>query len=141
GLLDTTLVIWMGEFGRTPHINQRGAKPGRDHYPRAWTSVLAGGGIKGGQVVGKTDKEGAAVVERQTSALDFMATVCQILRINHTKQTTADGRPTRIVDKGSNPIKELLKEPHRGRARRRASVLPLARRSPCLRKKSVLTYQ
>src|SRR5262249_16526594 len=46
GLLDTTLVVWMGEFGRTPKINQRGAKPGRDHYPRAWTTVLFGGGIK-----------------------------------------------------------------------------------------------
>src|SRR5207245_2672049 len=64
GLLDSTLVIWMGEFGRTPRINARGAKPGRDHYPRAWSTVLFGGGIKAGQVIGKTDKEGASVVER-----------------------------------------------------------------------------
>ena len=109
GLLDSTLVIWMGEFGRTPNINTRGAKPGRDHFPRAWSTVLAGGGIKGGQAIGKTDKEGATVVERQTSALDFMATVCQILGINYNKQNTAPtGRPIRIVDKGANPIKELL---------------------------------
>ena len=109
GLLDTTLVIWMGEFGRTPHINQRGAKPGRDHYPRAWSTVLAGGGIKGGQVIGKTDKEGAAVVERPTSALDFMATVCQVLGINYNKQNqTPIGRPVRIVDKGAKPITELF---------------------------------
>jgi hypothetical protein len=108
GLLDSTLVIWMGEFGRTPNINQRGPKPGRDHYPRAWTSVLAGGGIKAGQAVGKTDKDGAAVVERQTSALDFLATVCQVLGIDHNKQNTANSRPIRIVDKGSRPIKELL---------------------------------
>jgi hypothetical protein len=109
GLLDTTLIIWMGEFGRTPKINARGAKPGRDHYPRAWSSVLVGGGIKGGQVIGKTDAEGAEVVERKTSALDFMATVCSILGINYQKQvTTPIGRPIRIVDKGANPIKELL---------------------------------
>src|SRR5262249_42070848 len=84
GLLDDTLVIWMGEFGRTPKINQRGDKPGRDHYPRAWSSVLVGGGIKGGQAVGKTDKEGAEVIERPTSALDFLATVCKALGIGYT---------------------------------------------------------
>jgi hypothetical protein len=109
GLLDSTLVIWMGEFGRTPKINSRGAKPGRDHYPRAWSTVLAGGGLKGGQVIGKTDKEGAVVEQRPVSTLDFMATVCSILGINYNKQNTSPGgRPIRIVDKGSNPVKELL---------------------------------
>jgi uncharacterized protein (DUF1501 family) len=109
GLLDSTLIVWMGEFGRTPRINQRGGKPGRDHYPRAWSTVLMGGGIKSGQVVGKTDKEGAAVVERPISALDFLATVCEVLGINWKKQNnTPIGRPIRIVDKGANPIKELL---------------------------------
>jgi hypothetical protein len=109
GLLDSTLVVWMGEFGRTPKINSRGAKPGRDHYPRAWSTVLIGGGIKGGQVVGKTDREGAVVTERPISTIDFMATICSILGIDHTKQnTTAIGRPIRIVEKGSKPVKELL---------------------------------
>jgi hypothetical protein len=109
GMLDSTLVIWMGEFGRTPKINSRGAKPGRDHYPRAWTSVMVGGGIKGGQVIGKTDKDGASVVERPISALDFLATVCKVLGIDYQKQNTApNGRPLRIVDKGANPIKELF---------------------------------
>jgi hypothetical protein len=109
GLLDSTLVVWMGEFGRTPRINNRGAKPGRDHYPRAWSTVLAGGGIKGGQVVGKTDREGVSIVERPVSALDFMATVCQALSINYHKQNyTPIGRPLRIVDKGAKPITELL---------------------------------
>src|SRR5262249_34403803 len=99
----------MGEFGRTPRINQRGAKPGRDHYPRAWSSLMIGGGIKSGQVVGKTDKEGATVVERPISTIDFMATVCTILGINHNKvNTTPSNRPVRIVDKGSKPIVELL---------------------------------
>jgi hypothetical protein len=109
GLLDTTLVVWMGEFGRTPRINARGPKPGRDHYPRAWTSVLFGGGIKGGQVVGKTDAEGATVVERPISALDFMATVCKVLGIDYNKQNnTPNGRPIRIVDKGAKPLAELF---------------------------------
>jgi hypothetical protein len=108
GLLDSTLIIWMGEFGRTPKINQRGAKPGRDHYPRAWSSVMIGGGIKGGQVIGKTDKEGATVEDRPISALDFMATVCKVLGIDYNKQNHANGRPIRIVDKGSTPIKELV---------------------------------
>jgi hypothetical protein len=109
GLLDSTLVIWMGEFGRTPKINSRGAKPGRDHYPKAWSTVLTGGGIKGGQVVGKTDAEGAAVVERPVSAVDFMATVCQALGIDYTKQNqTPIGRPVRIADKGAQPVKELF---------------------------------
>ena len=109
GLLDSTLVIWMGEFGRTPRINSRGAKPGRDHYPRAWSTVLVGGGIKGGQAVGRTDAEGAEVVERPVSAVDFMATVCQALGIDYTKQNqTPIGRPVRIADKGAQPIKELF---------------------------------
>ena len=55
GLLNDTLVIWMGEFGRSPNINQRGAQPGRDHYPRAWSTVLLGGGLPHGRVVGRTD--------------------------------------------------------------------------------------
>ena len=109
GLLDSTLIIWMGEFGRTPRINTRSARPGRDHYPRAWSTVLMGGGIKAGQVIGKTDKEGASVVERRIPAIDFLATVCTILGIKYNKQNyTPSNRPIRIVDKGAKPIKELL---------------------------------
>ncbi|HEX5268935.1 MAG TPA: DUF1501 domain-containing protein, partial [Gemmataceae bacterium] len=106
GLLDSTLVIWMGEFGRTPKINSKGGdKPGRDHYPRAWSTALFGGGIKAGQVVGKTDKEGATVVERPVSTIDFMATVCKVLAIDYTKKNhTPIGRPVRLVDKGEEPI-------------------------------------
>ncbi len=109
GLLDTTLVIWMGEFGRTPRINQRGAQPGRDHYPRAWSLAMFGGGIHGGQVIGRTDAEAATVVERPVTTLDFMATVCRILGIDHEKQnTTPIGRPIRIVDRGAKPLTQLL---------------------------------
>jgi len=109
GLLDSTLVIWMGDFGRTPRINARGAQPGRDHYPRAWSSVMMGGGIRGGQVIGRTDAQAATVVERPVSTLDFMATVCRILGIDHNKQfQTPIGRPIRIVDRGANPINGLI---------------------------------
>jgi uncharacterized protein (DUF1501 family) len=109
GLLDSTLIIWMGEFGRTPRINARGAQPGRDHYPRAWSSVMMGGGIRGGQVIGRTDAEAATVVDRPVSTLDFMASVCRVLGIDYTKMVqTPIGRPIRIVDRGANPINGLI---------------------------------
>jgi uncharacterized protein (DUF1501 family) len=110
GLLDSTLVIWMGEFGRTPHINTRGDKPGRDHYPKAWSLAMFGGGIQGGRVIGKTDKEGATVEERPVKTGDFLATVCEVLGVDHTKENmAASGRPIRVVDKGNNPFtKEIV---------------------------------
>lgn len=109
GLLDSTLIIWMGEFGRTPKINSRSAQPGRDHYPRAWSTVMMGGGIKGGQVIGRTDKEGATVEDRPVNAVDFMATVCSIVGIDYNKKNmAANGRPVTIADRGAKPIKELL---------------------------------
>ena len=104
GLLQDTLVVWMGEFGRDPKINSKDAKAGREHYARAWTTVLAGAGIKTGQVIGKTSEDGSTVEERPISAVDYMATLCQILGIDDTKEnTTPDGRPIRIVDKGATP--------------------------------------
>jgi uncharacterized protein (DUF1501 family) len=109
GLLDSTLVVWTGDFGRTPRINARGAQPGRDHYPRAWSTVLMGGGIRGGQVIGRTDAEAATVAERPVSTIDFMATACNILGIDHNLQNQApNGRPVRIVDRGANPIAGLV---------------------------------
>ena len=109
GLLESTLVIWMGEFGRTPKINARGAKPGRDHYPKAWSTLLFGGGIKGGQAIGKTDAEGAAVTDRPVSAIDFMATVCKALGIDYHKQNeTPIGRPIGIADRGAKHIEQLF---------------------------------
>jgi uncharacterized protein (DUF1501 family) len=106
GLFDSTLIVWMGEFGRTPAVNRNG---GRDHYSRAWSAVLAGGGVRGGQAVGKTDANGAAVTERPISAADFMATVCRALGIDYAKTVqTPGGRPVRLVEKGANPIAELF---------------------------------
>ncbi|MBI2806325.1 MAG: DUF1501 domain-containing protein [Planctomycetes bacterium] len=108
-LLDNTLVIWMGEFGRTPRINARGAQPGRDHYPRAWSSVMVGGGIRGGQVIGRTDAEAATVVDRPVTTLDFMATVCRALGIDYNRQNHhPNGRPIRIVDRPATPIAQLF---------------------------------
>jgi uncharacterized protein (DUF1501 family) len=108
GLLETTLVVWMGDFGRTPNINARGAKPGRDHYPRAWSLAMWGGGIKGGGVVGKTDKEGASVVERPCSAQDYLATVCELMAIDYTKKNeTPTGRPIQIVEK-AKPFTDMI---------------------------------
>jgi len=109
GLLDSTLVIIMGEFGRTPHINSRGDKPGRDHYPRAWSLAMFGAGLKGGTVHGRTDAEGAVVEEGKTSALDFMATVCKLTGIDHNKENeTPTKRPIRIVDKGAKPVDAII---------------------------------
>jgi uncharacterized protein (DUF1501 family) len=106
GLLDTTTVVWMGEFGRTPGINPR---QGRDHYPNAWSVVLGGGGIKGGQVVGKTSKDGMLVEERPTSVPDLLATICLALGINPEKQNMSNvNRPIRIVDQSAVPVKEVL---------------------------------
>jgi uncharacterized protein (DUF1501 family) len=106
GLLDTTLIVWMGEFGRTPQIN--GAK-GRDHFPNAWSTVLAGGGIKGGQAYGKTSPDGTKVVENEVTVPTFLATVCAALGIDHTKQNMSNvNRPIRIVSPGAKPIREVL---------------------------------
>jgi uncharacterized protein (DUF1501 family) len=110
GLLDDTLIIWMGEFGRTPRINTRTPQPGRDHYPRAWSLVMMGGGLPGGRVVGRTDAEGAVVTERPVSAIQFMATVCQALSIDYTKMNnTPNGRPVRIVERGGEPVQEVFR--------------------------------
>jgi hypothetical protein len=106
GLLDSTLVVWMGEFGRTPKINP---DKGRDHFPNAWSTVLAGGGIRGGQVIGKTSPDGMRVEERAVSVPDFLSTVCRALGIDSEKQNPSNvGRPIRIVEKTAQPIKEVL---------------------------------
>jgi hypothetical protein len=109
GLLDSTLIVWMGEFGRTPQIQKgRGAGGGRDHFPAAWSTVLAGGGIKGGQVVGKTSPDGMTVADRPVATTDFLATVCLSLGIDPQKQNQSNvGRPIRIVDKAAKPIVEV----------------------------------
>jgi hypothetical protein len=106
GLLDTTLVVWMGEFGRTPRINPN---KGRDHWASSWSTVLAGGGIKGGQVVGKTSADGAKVEERAVSVHDLLGTVCLALGLDIAKQNNSNvGRPIRLVEPTAKPIQEVL---------------------------------
>jgi hypothetical protein len=104
GLLDSTLVIWMGEFGRTPTFKGKG----RDHYARAWSTVFMGGGVKGGQVIGRTDKTGATVADRPVSTADFFATVCELLGIDYkAERDTPGGRPLPRVEKSGKPVREL----------------------------------
>jgi uncharacterized protein (DUF1501 family) len=106
GLLETTTIVWMGEFGRTPGINPR---QGRDHYPNAWSVVLGGGGIAGGQTVGKTSKDGMTVEELPVSVPDLLATVCRAIGIDPEKQNMSNvNRPIKIVDPSGKPVKAVL---------------------------------
>jgi hypothetical protein len=106
GLLDSTLVLAMGEFGRTPKINPAG---GRDHWPQCWTIVFAGGGIKGGQVVGASDELGAYPKDRPTTPAEVAATIFQALGIDIDRELqSAQSRPIRLVDHGVEPIHELF---------------------------------
>ena len=106
GLLESTTIIWMGEFGRTPRINQG---KGRDHYPNAWSAVLAGGGIKGGQAFGKTTDDGTRVEGTATSVPDLLATLCAALGVDHLKTNNSNvGRPIRIVDTAAKVIKDIV---------------------------------
>jgi len=105
GLLASTAVLVTGEFGRTPKINQRA---GRDHYPRAMCMLLAGGGIRGGQVVGASDEKGAAPKAAAIKPDDVAATLYRCLGIDHrTEYRTATGRPVMIVRDGT-PIRQLV---------------------------------
>jgi hypothetical protein len=105
GLLARTLLVWMGEFGRTPRINPSG---GRDHFPRAFSVALAGGGVRGGRAVGATGATGAEVADRPVTVPDLFCTFCQALGINPRRERlTPLGRPVRIVD-GGQPVRELF---------------------------------
>jgi len=105
GLLESTMVIWMGEFGRTPRINQ---DAGRDHWPRSWSVVMGGGGLKGGQVIGATDKDGVDIIDRPVGVMDLVATMTKAMGIElATQYTTPRGRPYKVVD-GGKPISELV---------------------------------
>jgi uncharacterized protein (DUF1501 family) len=106
GLLESTLIVWMGEFGRTPAIN---ARQGRDHFPNAWTTVLCGGGVRGGQVIGRTSDDGMTVEDRPVSVPDLLATICRAVGVNPLKQNISNvGRPIRLVEPDATPIEEAL---------------------------------
>ncbi len=105
GLLQSTVVVWMGEFGRTPKINPR---EGRDHYPRVFSMMMAGGGIRGGQVYGASTADGSEVADKPVTVPDLMRTVCKALSINADHENMSpQGRPLKVVD-GGKEIPELL---------------------------------
>lgn len=106
GLLETTTIVWMGEFGRTPVINEQ---TGRDHFPNAWSTVLAGGGIKGGQVYGATNDSGMEIADNPVAVNQLTATIMGAMGIDHTNQNMSPvGRPIRLAEPEVEPIAELL---------------------------------
>jgi hypothetical protein len=105
GLVENTLVIWMGEFGRTPRIN---LTAGRDHFPSCFNVALAGCGIRGGRVIGATNQLGTEVADRPVLVQDLFCTFCQALGINPRQENQSDvGRPLKIVD-GGHVVRELF---------------------------------
>jgi uncharacterized protein (DUF1501 family) len=105
GMLDRTLVVWMGEFGRTPKINPR---VGRDHYPRVFNLWLAGGGVKGGQVIGSSTHDATAVKDRPVTVPDLFCSICHALKVDPRRENISPvGRPLKIVD-GGETVKELF---------------------------------
>lgn len=106
GLLEQTLVVCQGEFGRTPKIN---GQSGRDHWPSSWAAVMAGAGVRGGQVIGGTSKDGTAVESKPTRTCDLMATVFKSVGLDPMKQNMSNvSRPIRLADPEAKPIEELL---------------------------------
>lgn len=105
GIADSTLVVWMGDFGRTPNINGNG---GRDHFPNAWSAVLAGAGIRGGVVHGETDADGAKVVKDAVTVPNLLATIATTLGMDPADMVQSPaGRPIALTD-GGTPVKALL---------------------------------
>jgi uncharacterized protein (DUF1501 family) len=104
-MLERTLVVWMGEFGRTPKINPNA---GRDHFPKVFNVALAGAGIKGGQVIGASNADGTEVKDHPVTVPDLLASVCHALKVDPNKETmTPIGRPIKIVDSGKL-VRELF---------------------------------
>ena len=105
GMLDKTLIVMMSEFGRTPRINQ---DAGRDHWAACFSVFMAGGGIKGGTVVGASDKDGYRPAERPVNVADIHATICHALGIDPNREVlTPLQRPMKLVDNGT-PVMELF---------------------------------
>jgi uncharacterized protein (DUF1501 family) len=108
GRLDQTLVLCLGEFGRTPKINQRTPEVGRDHWARNFNMLIAGGGVKGGVCVGETNPDGVETKDRPVEVDDLFATMCVAMGIDASEELISnEGRPLRIVEAGT-AVKELL---------------------------------
>ena len=111
GLFDSTLVVFMSEFGRTPQLADSGYNQtlGAGHYAKAWTTWMAGGGVKGGQVIGKVDAKGGEVTDRPVNAQEFLATMCHALGIDsHKEYMSKEGRPMTFLGKGAKPVEEAF---------------------------------
>ncbi len=109
GMLDTTLIFCFSEFGRTPRVGDGGNGPGgRGHYPQAFSVAFAGGGVRGGRVIGATDPDGVAVTDRPVSPQDLHATVAHSLGIDPDKVRFAGRRPIRVVERGATPLREAF---------------------------------
>jgi len=110
GLLDDTLVVWSGEFGRTPYSQlAKTGKPGRDHHHTGFTTLLAGGGVKGGLMYGATDEFGMHAVEKRVHVHDLHATILHLLGIDHEKLTYRySGRDFRLTDVHGNVVKDVI---------------------------------
>ncbi|MCA9032643.1 MAG: DUF1501 domain-containing protein, partial [Planctomycetaceae bacterium] len=108
GLLDETLVVWCGEFGRLP-IAQKGAKPGRDHNPHCFTAWMAGGGVKGGTTHGASDEVGYKAAENRMHVNDLHATILHLLGVDHERLTYKyNGRDFRLTDVGGEVIRDVI---------------------------------
>ena len=107
GLLETTLVITAGEFGRTPKLNKDKQGPGRDHWSNCFSLTMGGGGVKTGVVIGASDRLGAVPKERPVSVADFVATVYHALGLDPHAEFVAQGRPMKMLPTGT-PVKELF---------------------------------
>lgn len=105
GMLDNTLVVWMGEFGRTPKFKKEG---GRDHYATGWITCLSGGGVQGGQVIGATDKDGVKVTDRPVGVQDLFVSFCHVLGMDPREEYITDfNQPLKLVE-GGELIEELF---------------------------------
>jgi len=105
GRLDRTLIVCIGEFGRTPKLNKKG---GRDHWPKNFGMLMAGAGVRGGKVIGKTADDGMEIVDRPFVVEDMFQTMCHAMKIDpETQMVTPIGRPLKIVD-GGKVIRDIF---------------------------------
>jgi len=111
GLFESTLVVFMSEFGRTPQLADSGYNQtlGAGHYANAWTTFMAGGGARGGVVIGRVDARGGEVTDRPVNAQEFLATMCHALGINYRKEyLSREGRPMTFLERSARPVHEAF---------------------------------
>ena len=109
GTLDDTLIIAMGEFGRTPYMGTQDSTDGRDHWPSVMSMCLAGGGLRHGQVIGATEKDGGTIRERPVTPADLAATLFRYFGVSQdTYYTDNQGRPRLVIENDGKPISELF---------------------------------